>query len=465
MIEPTRSTALAAVFLFLSTACTSLAQPEAQDVSLGKPVFTERVVTTGLEWPWEVRLGPDGYLWITERVGKRVTRVDPESGTKEVALSIPEAYEVVNQNGVLGMALHPELLQGTGHDYVYVAWTYDGDPGPEADPSGRITRYTYDQDSATLGVPVDLITGLPVHDDHVAERLVYGPDDKLYLSVGDQGSNFLQNYCNVNLAQVLPTASEIAQENWIHYQGKILRLNPDGSIPSDNPVLEGVRSHVYTWGHRNPQGLVFGPDGMFYEAEHGPNTDDEVNRMVGGKNYGWPRVAGYQDDQAYVFANWSASSPTPCRELRFNASQAPESVPQFPETEWSHPDFMPPIQTFYTMPTGFTGIGTIAAGGLDIYTAADGIPGWANSLLVAGMTQGAFFRMKLTPDGLAVDGAPETVFKTTNRMRDMAISPDGLRFYIVTDNEGRALDDSGRPSRTLESPGALLEFTWTGEMQ
>src|SRR3954469_18817856 len=75
----------------------------------------------------------------------------------------------------------------------------------------------------------------------------------------------------------------------------------DGSIPSDNPVIAGVRSHVYSYGHRNPQGLVFGPDGKLYESEHGPNTDDEINLIRAGGNYGWPYVAGYRDDQSYAF--------------------------------------------------------------------------------------------------------------------------------------------------------------------
>ena len=82
--------------------------------------------------------------------------------------------------------------------------------------------------------------------------------------------------------------------------------NRDGSIPDDNPVLEGVRSHVYSYGHRNPQGLVFDADGQLFAAEHGPSTNDEVNRIEAGGSYGWPEVAGRQDDRAYAYANWSA---------------------------------------------------------------------------------------------------------------------------------------------------------------
>ena len=88
----------------------------------------------------------------------------------------------------------------------------------------------------------------------VAGRLAIGPDEKLYLTIGDQGSNWLQNYCNPNRAQDLPMATDVQTGNWMSYEGKVLRLNLDGSIPSDNPSIGGVRSHILSYGHRNPQG-------------------------------------------------------------------------------------------------------------------------------------------------------------------------------------------------------------------
>jgi PQQ-dependent dehydrogenase (s-GDH family) len=276
--------------------------------------FAERVVASGFEDPWEVTFGPDNRLWITERVGKRVVRVDPADGTRTTAVTIDEAVQQLGQDGLLGLALHPDLLNGA--NFVYLVYTYDADPGPELQRRAKLRRYRFDPASGTLLDPVDLLTELPHGPDHGASRLVFGPDGKLYLSRGDHGANFLSYYCEPIRAQELPTAADIAAGNWQGYEGKILRINPDGSIPADNPQFAGVRSHVFSYGHRNPQGMAFGPDGMLYAAEHGQDTDDEVNRIVAGGNYGWPLIAGYQDDQYYVYTNWSASAPTPCAELR-----------------------------------------------------------------------------------------------------------------------------------------------------
>ena len=104
-----------------------------------------------------------------------------------------------------------------------------------------------------------------------------------------------------------------------------------------------------------------------------------------GRNYGWPNVAGYKDDKAYVYANWSASSPTPCASLPGGGNTIPPSVPQQKESAFTNPQFMPPLRTFFTVETGYDlgriGSATIAPGGVDVYM-SDGIPGWKNSLLV-----------------------------------------------------------------------------------
>ncbi|HVH26689.1 MAG TPA: glucose/sorbosone family PQQ-dependent dehydrogenase [Vicinamibacterales bacterium] len=433
----------------------------------GRPqAFTQRVLTTGLEGPWELSWGPDGRLWVTERTGKRVTRINPADGSKTVALTIPEVHQSVQQDGLLGLALHPELLRGTGADYVYVYLTYAVNPAPEVLRRGMIRRYTYDPQTGTLKSPVDLLTGLPVHNDHVSGRLAFGPDQKLYLSVGDQGSNFGRNYCIPNRAQQVPSASEVAERDWMKYQGKLLRVNLDGTIPADNPMIAGVRSHVFSYGHRNIQGIAFGPDGTVYTAEHGPSTDDEVNLIRAGKNYGWPNVAGYRDDRAYVYGNWSAAPS--CSTLTFSAVVVPPEVPQQKESAWQHADFTPPLRTFFTVDNGYDfqarGTATIAPSGLKLYAGgANAIPGWANSLLLVALKAGTVYRMKLSADGTSIVGDAEEVFKTTNRYRDIAFAPDGRRVYLATDPEGRTTNSAGVITTALENGGSILEFSYQGQ--
>jgi PQQ-dependent dehydrogenase (s-GDH family) len=303
--------------------------------NVGPEHFTMRVVAAALGNPWEITWGPDGYLWVTERSAFRVTRIDPLTDRTHVALTLEDAYTSVDQDGLLGLALHPDLLKGRAHDYVYVAYTHDVDPGDGVMRNLRVRRYTYDRSAQTLTAPVDVIDGLPAWDDHGGGRLLVGPDAKLYLTRGDHGSNWLANACNVIRSQELPTAEEVRAGDWSKYQGKILRLNLDGSIPDDNPVFNGVRSHIYTYGHRNPQGLVFASNGLLYAAEHGPSTDDELNIVTAGGNYGWPLVAGYKDDRSYAYANWSASSPEPCKTLKFSSLNIPASVPKKNESDFT----------------------------------------------------------------------------------------------------------------------------------
>jgi PQQ-dependent dehydrogenase (s-GDH family) len=440
--------------------------------------FSKRVVTDGLREPFQILWGPDDYLWVTERTAGRVTRVHPTDGSKTPALTISNRL-TDGPGGLLGMALDPGLLKGTGNDFVYLAYTYDADPDPGTVARRiRIVRFTYDAQAHTLGRPREIITGLPAGTDHQGGRLVFGPDRKLYFTIGDLGANQLANYCKPDRSQSIPTAAQIQARDWSLYEGKILRLNLDGSIPPDNPTIGGVRSHVFSYGHRNPQGLAFMPDGKLYESEHGPNTDDEVNLIRAGMNYGWPHIAGYKDDQSYAFANWSASRGVPCASLTFTAYPAvPPSVPLQKESTWSHPDFTPPIQTFHTVATGYDFKNpkcaerelyyqcwpTVAPSSLVVYTAQNGIPGWDHSLLMPSLKHGTVYRIQLDTTGTKVVGDPDEneFFKTVNRYRDVAISPDGLALLIATDVGGNTQDQSGRPAARVENSGSILEFRYT----
>lgn len=219
-------------------------------------------------------------------------------------------------------------------------------PNTPSDPS-----LDYDQASGTLSNQTDILTSIPANNDHNSGRMEIGPDGMIYLTVGDMGHNQLVNWCRPIEAQTLPTAEQLEAGDHFAYQGKVLRLNLDGSTPDDNPEIEGVRSHVFSYGHRNPQGLAFGPDGTLYSNEHGPDTDDEINRITAGGNYGWPHVAGQQDDHFYVYARWSEASE-PCDSLEWiGPSQgAPEVVPQQTESEWKAPgSHVAPIATLFTV--------------------------------------------------------------------------------------------------------------------
>ncbi|GAA1402566.1 PQQ-dependent sugar dehydrogenase [Kitasatospora putterlickiae] len=484
-----RSTALVAVSALalgvtLATSVPATAGgPTGPSSPASGPEFTKSVLATGLNDPYELLWGPDGQLWSTEKSGLKVTRIDPDTGETTTVLDLTnEAHHTEGgQDGVLGLAFQePDPHRGGdgsgGDTYVYVSYTYMTDTPAEVTGETRrlkIVRYTLDCDDHTLSDPEEILTGLPSGTDHQSARLRIGQDGKLYYTVGDQGANQLAHFCNPNWAQRLPTQDEVDQGAWFGpYQGKILRIDPDGSVPEDNPVIGGVRSHVISYGHRNSQGLDFAPNGTLYQSDQGPKTDDEVNIINPGNNYGWPHVVGWRDDRAYAYANWSASAPTPCADLTYDDIDVPPSVPQQKETDWNGA-FVPPISTLgTTVDSGFDfrdpkcaegGLyficyPTVAPSSLTYY-AKDGVPGWKDSLLLTTLKDGSVFRLKVSPDGGGV-GEPERIWTSQNRYRAIALSPDGGTVYVATDSAGLVRDvNTGAPSAELENPGSVLAFS------
>ena len=438
------------------------------DVSL--PVqdgFSASVLATNFSAPHDILYGPDGALWITERVGKNITRVDPESGERLSVISVSNVHQSGGQDGLMGMAFDPNFNRT---HYIYVAYTYDADPGEELDRRTKITRFTYDQASGTIGSSVDLISGLSGSVDHNSGRMVFGPDGKLYYTIGDQGKNQFDSYCKPIRAQVLPTAEQVAAKNWTAYEGKVLRMNPDGTIPEDNPVIAGVKSHVFTYGHRNPQGIAVGPTGSLYVSEHGDKSDDEFNRLQAGGNYGWPNVAGYKDGKAYQYANWSAAEN--CEQLTFNnIPPFPQGVPVTNESQFNATNFVPPVRTFYTVENGYNftsppGCGyvcwpTIAPSGLRLYT-SDAIPDWNGTFLMTTLKAGNIFQLTLNENGTALASDPVELFRSENRYRDVAFSPDGTTIYVITDSTGPVQAIEGGPIANIKNPGSLLMFKYEG---
>jgi PQQ-dependent dehydrogenase (s-GDH family) len=479
--------------LFVSTlAAVALSTPALADFAPkpGTPVaplpegFEMRVVASGLANPHNMVLGPDGYLWLTEQKAKRISRVNPTTGEIAVAVDIADAvHKPGSQDGVLGIALHPDLLKGKGADYVYVSMTYAaGNPEPLPNAT-LIRRYSYDADTRKLTSPVDILKALPSSHDHQGARLIVGPDRKLYYSIGDQGANQLAYLCIPNEAQILPSAEEVGASDWRHYKGKILRLDLDGSIPDDNPVIHGVRSHVYAWGFRNPQGMAFSPEGKLFAVVHGPNSDDTLDLVVAGGNYGWPNVLGFRNDSTYAYANFSAAQGG-CAQLKdpaMNGTEVPPQVPVMKQSSFHDPDYVAPLKTLF----GLDGADvshefqnpicadrrlyyicwpTIAPSSIAYYR-SNAIPGWEHSLLIASLKRGVLFRVKLDPTDSVTIGDAEPMFRSQNRYRELLFSADGRTIYVATDTLGYGLatNETGSAAFQFDNPGAILAFTYKPE--
>lgn len=239
------------------------------------------VVITGLDTPWELAWGADGKLYLTERSGRiRVW----DGGRLETLASLP--VEQTGEAGLMGLALDPHFPETP---YIYTCYTYDETGLQTHDGGGlqnRIDRLRLEHGRLIRDrVILEGMQGATIHD---GCRLTFAPDGTLLATMGDASSSAL--------------AQNLQSRN-----GKVLRIRPDGSIPSDNPFPD---SPVYTLGHRNPQGLAVRPEThQIYISEHGPNTDDEINRLLPGRNYRWPQVRGKRRVDGYDAALW-AWTPT-----------------------------------------------------------------------------------------------------------------------------------------------------------
>ena len=297
-------------------------------------------------------------LWITQR-GGRISRVDPATGSVNTLITISEVKSM-GEGGLLGMALHPDFHITP---QVFVVYNYDRN-GTYAE---KVVRYTYS--SGTLVNPLVLLDNIAASNIHNGSRLLISSDRKLFITTGDASN---------------PSSAQ----NRLSLNGKILRLNLDGSIPSDNPASD---SPVWTSGHRNAQGLVFA-NSKLYASEHGASTDDELNIIEKGRNYGWPDVEGLCNEST---------------EMSFCSAN----------------NVVTPIYSWTP---------TIAVCGLDYYN-NDLIPQWKNSLILTTLKNNTLYQLKLNDAGDKIESV-NTFFKGTfGRLRDVCISPDG-RVYLITSN-------------------------------
>lgn len=264
-----RNLVLMAIGFFGLCAKTTLGQ---SPLVIGQTTCQVDTVATGLNVPWEILVQGD-YLWMTERHGL-VSRIHRVTKAKTVVLDLSTVIYQQSESGLLGMALHPAFPVTP---QVFVAYTYSSGSIKE-----RIVRYEFD--GQALINPVTILDEITGNGTHNGCRMVFGPDTTLYLSTGD--------------AQNLSTPQNLASLN-----GKILRINPDGSIPANNPW---PGNPVYSRGHRNVQGMLRMPNDSILLSEHGASTDDEIQWLRKGRNYGWPSVEGFcntPSENSFCLAN------------------------------------------------------------------------------------------------------------------------------------------------------------------
>jgi glucose/arabinose dehydrogenase len=235
-----------------------------------------RTLATGLRVPWGVAFLPGGDALVSERTTGRILRVPRDGGTPRAVMTVPGVATQLGEGGLLGLAVSPHYATDR---LVYAYYTTAGD--------NRIARFR-------LGAtPRPILTGLRNGAVHNGGRLAFGPDGKLYVGTGEAG--------DTGLAQDRGSLN-----------GKILRLEPDGSVPADNPFRG---SAVYSLGHRNVQGLAFDRAGRLWATEFGQNERDEINLIRPGRNYGWPVVEGVGSTQGGRFTNpqvtWATSEASP----------------------------------------------------------------------------------------------------------------------------------------------------------
>ena len=351
--------------------------------------------------PWSLKFAPDGQLYFTLR-GKdaekvALQRMDVNSGNVTTLTDTGNSkIRQDGEGGVLGLELDPNFAT---NNYAYICYSYwlNNDSSSGNNRRNRISRFTVNASSLTNeAILFDNMLGWTNHN---GCRVANGPDGKLYFSIGD-AADF--------------SPGPIKAQDPATLAGKIFRINYDGSIPTDNPrydSLTGSQRALWTFGHRNPQGLAFQPGtGALWSSEHGQNTRDELNLIQKGKNYGWPSCVGIQalgvplnvplDSTTYACAdtsNLTASNYQPAaKEYNSDATLATSDI------------------AFSTSPL---------------------FPEWNGNILMATLKTNRLYRIEL--NGSAFGSDQIIISGGYGRLRDITVGQDG--FYYFSNDDGDIL--------------------------
>lgn len=375
--------------------------PDGYEISSMKQRFRIDVLAGGLDVPWGLAHLPDGRILVTERSG--ALRIVENGNLLEASvIGIPEVH-VGQDAGLFDIAVHPNYQQ-TGWIYISYAEalpghstvvTSDGVPPVRAPSMTVVARGKLSADNEWIEMevlyraPAELYSS---NGSHYGSRFVFDNAGYLYYSIGDRGD--------------MATAQDLGSP-----LGKIHRINDDGSVPADNPFVneEGAIPTIWSYGHRNPQGLAFDPStGLLWSSEHGPTGGDEINIIEPGKNYGWGVISMGLERGI---------------------------------TETSAPGMEQPV-VYYTP--------TLAPSGITFYE-GDRYPGWNNSLFVAGLAGQQLRRLEIQGRGVV---SQEVLFDQFGRTRTASVGPDGLIYALLQSPTG-----AGTGLRLSDpTPGILIRL-------
>lgn len=342
--------------------------------------YTVEEFATGLDTPWGMAFLPDGRMLVTEKIGK-LRLIDIDGSVSDPIEGLPNIC-VCGQGGLMDVQIHPAYDQ-TGWIYLAYSEPKNGEKGNRASYTA-IMRAQLDgmrliNQEVVYRAPENLYSR---RGQHFGSRIVFDNDGYMYFSIGDRGQR-----------NDGPQSLELPN-------GKIHRLHDDGRIPDDNPFVhtEGAVASIWSYGHRNPQGLDFHAEtNTLWETEHGPRGGDELNHIKKGLNYGWPVIS--------FGRNYSGT--------KFTDLTAKDGMEQ-PAHHWTP---------------------SIATCGMAFYT-GDLFPEWKDNVFVTSLKFGRIHRIVL--DGTTVK-TEEIHLKTGGRPRDILTGPDDYLYIAVEDSPGRII--------------------------